>query len=275
MKNKKVCIIILNFNGKNLIRNCLESIKNNTLYKNYKVIVVDNASTDSSVEIIRKNFGWIDLVQNKKNYGFSKGNNIGIKYALKKYNPDYFLLLNNDTKVTKNWLTNLVKVAESNKRIGILGCRQLNFKGKPAISAGWILPHKVKYYWGNEIKEVNWVSGACWLIKKEVIKKIGFIDECFTYYEETDFIARARKAGFRIVYVPSSVIYHKGGVTYKKFDDEIVFEMFYKSRIRCFLKNFPFYYLPLRILLDLFKALKSKKIKLLFKAYLEGINSLR
>jgi GT2 family glycosyltransferase len=235
-----VAIIIVNWNGKNMLRKCLESVKKNTFYRSYKVIVVDNASTDGSVKLVKKKFKWVDLIQNKKNYGFSKGNNIGIKYA-RKYNPKYFLLLNNDTKVMKGWLDELIKAAESYKKAGIFGCRQLTFQRKPTISAGWILPFGVKYYFGNQIKKVNWVSGACLLIKKEVIEKIGLFDEKYSpcYYEETDFEQRALKAGFEIVYVPNSIILHKGSATIKQLDDNFIFYTFYKNRFRCFKKKFP------------------------------------
>ena len=276
--NIKITIIIINWNGKELLRDCLNSIKKNTKYKNYKIIVVDYGSVDGSIEMLKSKFKQVDLVKNEKNLGFVKGNNIGIKYAIRKYNPDYFFFLNNDTKVTKNWLTKLMEVVKlSNKKVGIFGCKQLTFQRKPSISAGWILPWGVKYYYGKQYKEVNWVSGACFLVKKEVIRKIGMFDPKYSpgYYEETDLEQRALRAGFKIIYVPISIILHKGSATAKKLDENYVFYIFYRNRIRFFKKNFPFYYLWLRILFDFFKAIKLKKLPLLLKAYYKGIRSLK
>ena len=119
--NPEVCIIILNWNGKELLKDCLSSLLKLTGYPNYKVIVVDNGSTDGSLEYVKKNFPQVDVLPLDKNYGFAKGNNKGIKYALKKYKPRYILLLNNDTKIIqRDWLTKLVETAESDKKIGIV-----------------------------------------------------------------------------------------------------------------------------------------------------------
>jgi len=273
----EVVIIIMNYNGKKLLRDCLNSIKKNTFYKDYKIIVVDNNSTDGSIEMIKKQFKGIDLIQNEKNYGGAKGNNIGIKYAIKKYNPNYFFLLHNDIKVTKDWLESVIKIANSHKKIGILGCKQLNFERKPIISAAWILPFRMKYYSGNQIKEVTWISGAAFLIKKDVIKKIGLFDEKYSpfHYDDMDFEQRAIKAGFKIMYVPNSIVLHKTRATTEEIDENFMFYMNYKNRMRCFRKNFPSYYLWLRVLSDIFDAVKVKKLPLLFKAYRDGIKSLK
>jgi GT2 family glycosyltransferase len=119
--NSEVCIIILNWNGKELLKDCLSSLFKLTGYPNYKVIVVDNGSTDGSFECVKKNFTQVDVLPLDKNYGFAKGNNKGIKYALKKYKPRYILLLNNDTKIIqRDWLTKLVETVESDKKMGLL-----------------------------------------------------------------------------------------------------------------------------------------------------------
>ncbi len=271
-----IVIIILTWNRKNMLRDCLNSIKKNTYYKNYKIVVVDNNSTDGSAEMVKKQFKEVNVIKRKKNKGFSEAYNIAVKYASKKYNPDYFFFLNNDTKVTKNWLGNLIKVSKSSDG-SIFGCNQLSFQKKQKqITAGWIRPFGTKYYHGKQIKEVNWVSDASSLVKKEVFEKIGFFDEGLSfYYEETDFERRAVKNGFKIIYVPNSIILHKGGATSKDFDKDFLFYVFHKNRMRCFLKNFPIYYLLPRILYDFFKAIKLKKVFLLLKAYKEGIKSLR
>ncbi|MEM4325816.1 MAG: glycosyltransferase family 2 protein, partial [Candidatus Pacearchaeota archaeon] len=126
IKTKKrpfVAIIIVNLNKKEILKKCLDSLYKKTKYKNYVVIVSDNGSTDGSVEMIKKEFKRVDLIENRKNLGFALANNVAVDYALRKYNPDYFFLLNNDTKIIqKDWLTKLVETAESDERIGIVGC---------------------------------------------------------------------------------------------------------------------------------------------------------
>ena len=277
MKKSKVCVIIVNFNNKNLLKDCLDSIKKNTKYIGFKVIVVDNGSNDGSKEILKNEFKWVDLIKNKENLGFPKANNIGTEYALKRYKPDYVYFLNNDTKVIKGWLTEAVEVAEKDNKIGLVASKQVNFQGQPIKSAGWIKSFGVKYYFRNKIREVGWVNGACLLIKKEVIEKIGLLDEEYSpaYYEETDFEKRALNKGYKIFYAPKSIVYHKGGETSKKLNQDIIFYTFYKNRARFFLKHFPIYYFFPRIILDIFKSLKSKKLPLLLKAYKDGRNSLK
>jgi len=267
--NNLCCIIILNLNGKEFTKNCLNSIKKNTYYKNYKVIVVDNNSSDGSQNLIKSKFKWIDLIENENNRGFSGGNNDGIKYALKKYNPDYFYLLNNDTIVTKNWLLEALKTIEKSKEIGIVGSKQLTFDKKPAISAGKISMFGVKYYYGNKEKEVNWVSGASLLIKREVINKIGFLDERYSpvYYEETDFEFRAKKYGFKIIINPNSIIFHKGGGTSTNLDLNFIF---YRNRFVFFIKNYGLFFFIPRMISDIIKSIKLRKFHSLIKAYKEG-----
>jgi GT2 family glycosyltransferase len=261
---KKCAIIIVNYNGGEYLKNCLDSIKKNTLYKNYKVIVVDNNSNDGSNKLVKEN-----LIINKKNEGFSKGNNIGIKYALKKYNPDYFYLLNNDTIVKKNWLTEAIKTIEKYPLAGIVGSKQLNFDGEETIYSGWIKMFRVKYHYGKET-EVNWVSGAGMLIKKEVMEKIGLLDEIYSpaYYEETDFEKRAMINGFKIFNCPTSIILHKGGATASKLNFD---EIFYRNRIIYFLKYYNlFYFLP-RVIIDLLRGIKNKNLKIVLSGYKKGL----
>jgi hypothetical protein len=267
----------MNFNGKEYLKNCLDSIKRNTNYGNHKILVLDNNSKDGSKKLIKTKYFWVDLIENLRNEGASRTLNIGIKYAIKKYNPDYFYFLNNDTIVKKNWLTEAIKTAEKRKDIGIVGSKQLTFDKKPAISAGWIKFLGVKYYWGDEEKEVNWVSGAGFLVKKEVIKKIGVFDETYNpaYYEESDFEKRVINAGFRIINCPRSVIYHKGSGTIGNFKDNKYFSIFYRNRLIFFLRHYSFFYFFPRLIYDILKSIRIKKLRLLFKAYKEGIMSVR
>jgi GT2 family glycosyltransferase len=169
------------------------------------------------------------IIKNDKNYGFAEGNNIGMMYALKSLNPDYVLLLNNDTVVDKEFLTELVKIAESDEKIGIVGPTVYYYDKQNRIqSAG------MKLCWTkgrenasrsdeivdgqfNEIVEVDYVSGCALLAKSELIEKIGYLNiDYFAYWEETDWCVRAHKAGYKVLYVPKAKIWHKRSSATKK-----------------------------------------------------------
>jgi len=178
----------------------------------------------SKIPIVNSNsqFNYLTMIKNDRNYGFPGGNNVGIKFALKFFNPDYILLLNNDTVVNENFLGELVKNGEFNNDIGILGPK-IYFYDEPNTiwSAGckisWKLSRGIQIG-TNEIdngqydtkKEVEYVSGSAFLIKNEVIKKTGLMDEFyFLYFEESDWTLRANKEGYKSLYVPKAIIWHK------------------------------------------------------------------
>lgn len=169
------------------------------------------------------------LIKNKKNYGFAKGNNIGIKYALKFLNPDYVLLLNNDTIIDKEFLNELVKVGENQKKIGILGAKIYSYNQPNKIQFTYAKINLWKgkaYHQGlgeidkgqyNRIMTSDYIQGACFLIKQEVIKKIGLLNEkYYNYWEETDYCMRAKKAGYLSIYCPKAHIWHKIGQSANK-----------------------------------------------------------
>ena len=271
--NKHCSIIIMNYNEKDYLKDCLNSIERNTYYENYNIIVIDNNSTDGSKDLIKK-LG-MDFINYDKEYHASKIINLGIKHAIKKYNSDYFYLLNNDTIVKKNWLSEAVKTMEKDSQIGIVGSKQLTFEEEPTISAGQIHMFGVKYYYKDE-KEVNWVSGAGMLIKKEVIDKIGLFDEIYKpcYYEETDFEKRASLNGFKIFHSPKSIFLHKGGVTTCK--SNINFnKAHYRNRIIYFLRYHSLIYFLPRLIIDILKGIKNKQLTIILKGYKEGLKCLR
>ncbi|NPV51691.1 MAG: glycosyltransferase family 2 protein [Candidatus Methanofastidiosum sp.] len=167
------------------------------------------------------------LVQNEKNYGFTKGNNIGIKYAIKYLDPKYVLLLNNDTVVAKDFLDELVNVGEKNENVGFLGPKIYfyDFKGQKNIIqyAGskqnlWFFNPKiigifeVDHGQYDQVKSFEYVHGSCLLAKVGMIKEIGLLDEdFFSYREENDWGIRGIKKGWKSLYVPAAKIWHKGG----------------------------------------------------------------
>jgi len=275
--NKKACVIIVNYDGKKFMKDCLDSINLKTKYPNYKVIVVDNNSTDGSAEFLKKKYPLVKLIKRDKNDCISKAFNLGAREAIDNENAEYIYFLNNDTKVEMFWLTEAVKLIEKDPRIGIVGSKQLSFDGRDAISAAWMNPFTTKYYFGREEKEVDWVSGAGFLVKKDVFDKIGFFDESYIpfYYEETDFEKRAQLAGFGIFFCPASIFFHRGGASSSKkgVKEKFLFS-FYRNRIRYFLKFYSFIFFLPRLVKDFVWATKKGKFRFLFRAYLAGWRSL-
>jgi GT2 family glycosyltransferase len=165
------------------------------------------------------------LIKNGKNYGFAEGNNIAIRYALKVLNPEYILLLNNDTIVDRTFLDELVNVADSDGEIGFIGPKTyyydyhgqtdvINFaggqlmmwRGKP-VHIGWKEKDQGQY---DNIADVDYVEGSCLLARQKTLEAIGLLNPAYyLYWEETDWCMRARKAGFRLMYAPKAKIWHK------------------------------------------------------------------
>jgi hypothetical protein len=228
MNRPKVCVIILNWNGLKDSIECLESLKKIT-YTNYDIIVVDNASSGNDVEVLRGRYGdYIHIIQNDKNYGFAEGNNIGIRYALAHLPPDYVFLLNNDTVVAPDVLDELVKAAEDDPKIGIVGPKiyyyAINGRKDVIWSAGgkirwwhpWIyngIGHKdndLPQY--QRLRTVDWASGAAMMIKRTAIDKIGLLNSQYFFgTEDVEYCLKARKHGFRVTYVPAARVWHKAG----------------------------------------------------------------
>lgn len=233
-KYPHVIIIILNWNGWSDTIECLESLSL-IIYPNFKIIVLDNGSNDDSVNKIKewiktKGTNNIRLIENKSNLGFAGGNNVAIKYAFEKFDPDYFLLLNNDTVVDKYFLKELIAVTENDSSIGIAGPKTFFYDDPQRFQLVWIDVNllrgqgkhigarKIDHGQFNQInKDCDAVQGSCILIKKEVIKKIGMLDErYFCYWEETDFCFRAKSAGYKVAYVPEAKIWHKVSASTRK-----------------------------------------------------------
>ena len=218
----RISIIVLNWNGLKYTTECLESLQT-IEYPNYQVVVVDNGSQGNDVSVLRKKFeDFIEIVENDRNYGYAEGNNIGIRYALNNLDPDYVLILNNDTTVDVNFLTELVKAAENDPLVGILGPKiYFYFEPNKIQSAGaqihWrtggtslIGCWEIDVGQFDEMREVEWVSGCAFLIRTKTIEDIGLIHAAyFTYFEDTDLCVRCRKAGYRVIYVPGARIWHK------------------------------------------------------------------
>jgi hypothetical protein len=183
-------------------------------YPNFQVVVVDNGSDDGSQEAIRERFTSVTLLENGENLGFAGGNNVGISFALQR-GADYVLLLNNDTVVDPRCLTLLVDAADGNERIGIVG-PTIYYFDEPGLvwSAGgrmdWRRGRPYLSPPSRDEDEVDYVTGCAMLVKSEVIRRIGLLDErFFMYFEEVDWCIRAKRVGFEVVHVPEAKVWHK------------------------------------------------------------------
>lgn len=230
---KKVFVIILHYKGKKLTRQCLTSLtKVETENFELSIIVIDNNSPEP-IGDLAKEFKSIDFTKSKKNLGFVSGNNLGIKKALAG-GADYVLLLNNDTTVAGDFLLQLIKVAEKDPLIGIVAPKiyfapgheyhqkryQTSQQGKVFWYAGgaidWnniLASHRgvdqVDQGQFDRIEETDFASGCALLVKKEVLEKIGLLDQrYFLYLEDVEFCQRIKKNGFKVVYAPGARVWH-------------------------------------------------------------------
>ncbi|MEI8047704.1 MAG: glycosyltransferase family 2 protein [Bacteroidota bacterium] len=218
-----ICIIVLNWNGYTTTRECLLSlIKISYLY--YTIILVDNGSTDDSIEKLSKEFTQIDYLTLNKNYGFAGGVNKGIAHAIKLYDPEFFLLLNNDTIVNTDFLSQLIRPFYFEEKVLASVPKIYSFDRKEIIdSAGGKISkltgivteygkNKNDSYYKAVKGATGFMSGCAALLSKETITKIGFFDETFfAYSEDTDYSIRILNSGYKIMFVPESMVYHKGG----------------------------------------------------------------
>jgi hypothetical protein len=217
MNPMKTLISIVNYNGKKLLEKNIPYLKESKGV-DFDICVVDNNSLDDSIQFLKEKHPDVKIVESKQNLGYGRAHNLVVeKYS----NYDYYVFINNDIRVTTNWLTELVKVAKNNKNVGAVGPKIfLSDKEKKLInSAGMnIDKHHMGYdrYVGevdsdekDVIEKVDGICGAVMLIPKEVINKVkGFHPKMFLYYEDVDLSLRIRDAGYKIYYCGSSVVYH-------------------------------------------------------------------
>lgn len=219
-KSPLITIIILNYNSTELTKNCINSLNNTLNYKNYNIILVDNSNLiDFSKDYLKQNH--IIYIKNPKNLGFAKGCNIGIKHAYNHFKPQYYWLLNNDTLVTKDSLTNLVNYAK-NHHIAITGSKIINPKNNQiqCLAGGYLHYLTGKSYFIKNSKNLNklqYICGASMLINNNTIEKIGYLDEdFFLYYEDNQYCMLAKQNNLKIGYANNSIIYHTESSTTNK-----------------------------------------------------------
>lgn len=242
---KDLSVVIVSYNTKELLKDCLGSIVKYTKGIDYEIVIVDNASTDGSVETIKKlqsQTSNLLLIINKKNLGFAKANNQGIK----KSKGRYFLLLNSDTLIKDNVLGDMVSWMNKNKKVGVATCALKNKDGSLQGTGGYF-PHLFKVFaWMFFLEDIpfidkiikpfhpmhpqspfykgeghfitahqrDWVTGAYFFLRKKTVEEVGFLDEdYFMYVEELDFCYRAKKVSWQVWFLPQWSITHLGGAS--------------------------------------------------------------
>ena len=236
MSSPKVSIIIVNYNGKELLQKCLDSLLK-VNYNNFEIILVDNNSTDGSIEFITKNYPSLIIIKLDSNKGFAEPNNVAAKISKGKY----LLFLNNDTVVTPNFISEMVKVMETDKKIAV--CQSLLLKPDGSVdSSGDFIDHLGVVYNSktkiDEIREVSSARGASMLVRSDIFEKLdGFDQKFFITFEDVDLCWRSWILGYRVLIIPTSIVYHEGGITIKKIKSEIAFHGF-KNQLAMKITNF-------------------------------------
>lgn len=292
----ELSIIIVNWNTKNFIEKCIESIYNNPPSASFEIIIVDNASTDGSQGLIKDRFSNVILIENNENLGFSKANNIGFRRS----NGKYILFLNPDTLVHENTLQKSIEFMEDHKDAGIISCKHLNPDGSFQSSAFDFLPpisifayilglNKLfKISWlrnFSSVKTVDYVQGSYIMIRREVFQKIGGFDENFFMYgEDADLCKKVWDLGWKVYYLPDISITHYLGGSSRKNPDKLKYFIlstlfFYKKhknkaqfeKLKIILKIA----LYIRMILSFANSIVKKEVNKRKNFYLSIINSIK
>ncbi len=248
MSGPLISVVILNWNGLDCLSDCIESVEQ-TEYSNIEIIVVDNASTDGSPEIIGNKFPNVKLLKLSENIGFAAGNNRGFQKARGKF----IATLNNDVVVAPTWLNQPVEYLEQDETVGIISCRQMNFKNREIIDCLYTYPLRSlllnsmgcgkQYSQTTELfSEPGYVigaGGASAIYRKKLLDELGGFDERYvSYHEESDLCLRAFLSGWKSLYAPSAVVYHRGSFSYNRIKKQFVF-YHERNRIWFIYKFFP------------------------------------
>lgn len=238
----KIAVVILNWNGKNLLEKFLPSVIRYSPKAN--IYVIDNASSDGSVTFLKSRYSEVKVIQNKENYGFSKGYNEG----LKKVDAEIICLLNSDVEVTKDWLFPIENLFNKDKNIAVIQPKILDYHKKThfeyaGAAGGFIDKLGYPYCRGrifntiekdqgqyNDEIEIFWASGAAFFIRKAFYESAGGLDEnYFAHQEEIDLCWRLKNRGYKIIYTYKSVVYHIGGATLPMMSTQKIFLNFRNS----------------------------------------------
>ena len=216
-----VAVIVLNWNGTADTVECVQSLLLLD-YRAVEIVIVDNGSRPPAATDLSRRFPTATCLQVERNLGYAGGNNVGIRYALEK-GHDYVFVLNNDTVVQPGCITAAVEVAESDPSIGVVGMKiiAMDDPARVWVAFGQVtyrqgLVRLIGYYWlddgrFDQQRDVEWVAGTAMLFRRRALEEVGLFDEeFFAYHEDVDWCASARDRGFRVVFAPQAIIYHKG-----------------------------------------------------------------
>lgn len=249
----KIAIVILNWNGKELLEKFLPSIIKYSNIRHTNIYVADNASTDDSIDFLKANFKTVHIIENTKNFGFAQGYNVALQHV----KADIFALVNSDIEVSENWLEPIIETFKKENQTAIIQPKILDYKNKTkfeyAGAAGGFIDNfgypfcrgrlfnsiendKGQY---NDIKEIFWASGACFFIRSNVYKELnGFDNDFFAHQEEIDLCWRVKNLGYTVKYNGYSTVYHVGGATLNEGNPRKTFLNF-RNNLRMLVKNLP------------------------------------
>ncbi len=308
MNITEVSVVVVNWNTQDILRDCLRSIYEQCGEIDLEVIVIDNASTDGSVEMVKKDFPQVTLIENPQNRGFAAANNQGIAVAQGRY----VMLLNSDTVILDKAVEKTISFADAHPKAAVMGCRVFNPDRTlqptcfmfPSIlnmllSSTYLykLFPKSKFFgreqmtwWDrNDIKEVDVVTGCFMLIRQKAIQQVGTMDEQFFMYgEETDWCYRFKEAGWKILFTPCAEIIHLGGQSAQKRATTMVVQL--RKSILQFMKKYhgPLTYriaslltviflavrLPIWSVIALFQRAQNSEAAIKKRAYWTGITNI-
>lgn len=251
----QLSVIIISYNAKNHLKDCLQSLYDHTNTRPFEVIVVDNASTDGSLAMLARDFPKVRTIASPDNIGFAGANNLAMQEA----NGDFYLLLNNDAVVTPGAVDTMLGLIRGRPDVGVLGPLLRNEDGSVQVSYGRMIslhaeaiqrvltrgnsrgnPVVRSYIERRSQKEAypDWVSGACMMLRADVVKTVGYFDDhFFMYSEEVDLCERIRRAGYRVYYTPEAEVVHVGGKSTEANPEKAAFE-YRRSQLYFYSKHY-------------------------------------
>lgn len=262
----KYAIVILNYNGIQLLQKYLPTIV--TYHSQQDIYIIDNASFDGSIQWVQKVYPEINVIHNPVNYGFAKGYNEGLKHIY----ADYYILINNDVRITENWLYPIIDWMDKNTEVAVCMPKLLDDKhpdmfeyagacggfidilGYPLCKGRLFLSIEKDEGQYDKISEIFWATGACMIVKSKIFWKVnGFDEDFFAHMEEIDLCWRIKNLGYKVFIYPYSKVYHLGGGTLNKINPHKTYLNF-RNSLLTLLKNHPsrnlFLKIFLRLLLD-------------------------
>ena len=249
----RTAVVILNWNGEKFLRQFLHTLVENTNPELARICIIDNGSTDNSLQFLSENFAQIQIVRLDKNYGFAGGYNRG----LKEIDAEYFMLLNSDVEVGKDWISPLVELMDSDPTIGVCGPKLIDYNNRDKFeyagaAGGYIDKYGYPFCRGRLFESIEtdnaqhdtqadclWISGAALFIRSKLFFEVGgFDDDFFAHQEEIDLCWRVQNSGYRVVCEPKSEIYHVGGGALPKSNPFKTFLNF-RNNLYLVVKNLP------------------------------------